>query len=157
MYVSLSELAHLEEVFSIQQPFELQPLTPTALAIASSKLPVEDIKRLIQYWNNEDNQDKTAKPVNREKFLTWKAWPAGLNNRRISFEVAYCFAHLLNRTLILPPIDNMGARQGYPARLDYETIFEERDLRCASIDWAPHEADCWNFLARSCVDLVLRS
>jgi hypothetical protein len=130
MYLTLAELRLVEE--ALNRPLELQPLTPTALEFARSKLPVKDIQRLIQYWNNADNRPSEArpKPLNREKFLTWHAWPAGMNNRRISFEVAYCFAHLLNRTLILPPIENMGARQGYPERLDYEYILEERDLRC---------------------------
>lgn len=41
---------------------------------------VELIQQRLQYWNNPLNQDK--KPFKRyDKFLSWHAWDAGLNNR----------------------------------------------------------------------------
>lgn len=85
----------------------------------------ELIAKQLQYWDYPGNQDKTRIPSNG-KYMTWTPWEAGLNNRRMSFEIAYVFAYLLNRTLVLPVVEGMAP---FYERLDFETLFEERDLR----------------------------
>lgn len=42
-------------------------------------------------------------PNEEEKFLLWDVDPAGLNNKRLSFENFVLLAHAMGRTLVMPP------------------------------------------------------
>ncbi|CAF1080180.1 unnamed protein product [Adineta ricciae] len=84
----------------------------------------------LYYWNN-----RKVKTVNysywpralETKYLAWKSWHGRFNNERISLELAFVFAALLNRTLVLPPVyDYFNLKE-----FMYEKFFEIDDMRKA--------------------------
>lgn len=113
----------LEHGESFRNQIEIMKILP----LTQNRREFKTIQKQIQYWNNEYNIDKRPKPIIKDRFLTWRPWEAGLNNRRMSFEIAYIMAYLLNRTLVLPPVEGMPPF--YNEKLGFEIIFEERDLR----------------------------
>lgn len=84
----------------------------------------------LYYWRNQK-----VKAVNNEywprangqKYLAWQSWHAGFNNERISLELAFVFAGLTNRTLVLPP----GYRHYNLKQFMYEKFFEFSDMDAA--------------------------
>lgn len=79
----------------------------------------------VQYWNMRNT--KKPHPVHKERFFIWEAWSAGFNNRRISVELAFVYAWLTNRTLVLPDIQSIAPY--YRIKPSYEELFEESDMR----------------------------
>lgn len=71
-----NQLVEAEDTFR----YELEKLK--VVDVSPRHKDLKEIQKLIQYWNNDDNKDKTPRPLS-EKFLTWYPWPAGLNNRRL--------------------------------------------------------------------------
>jgi len=58
------------------------------------------------------------------RYLAFQSWHAGFNNERISLELAYIFAGLTNRTLVLPP----SYRHYNLKSFMYEKFFELEDM-----------------------------
>lgn len=84
----------------------------------------------LYYWRHQK-----VKAVNEaywprastERFLAFKSWHAGFNNERISLELAFVFAGLTNRTLVLPP----AYRHYNLNNFQYEKFFEFEDMNKA--------------------------
>jgi len=84
----------------------------------------------LYYWRHQK-----VKAVNTaywpraksDRFLAFKSWHAGFNNERISLELAFVFAGLTNRTLVLPP----SYRHYNLNQFMYEKFFEFEDMNKA--------------------------
>jgi len=88
---------------------------------------LNELVKKLTYWENNPFKNKPPRPVNTNKFMTWMPYSAGLNNRRISMEIAYVFALITGRTLVLPPIS--GWQNPFPVPFLMEELHDEDDLR----------------------------
>lgn len=78
---------------------------PDASGRAPATLELTAASKLY-YWKHQKVTAVNTKYWPRatdEKYLAWQSWHAGFNNERISLELAFVFAGLTNRTLVLPP------------------------------------------------------
>jgi hypothetical protein len=84
----------------------------------------------LYYWRHQKvkavNYNYWPRATNA-KYLAFKSWHAGFNNERISLELAFIFAALTNRTLVLPP----GYRHYNLKNFMYEKFFELEDMNVA--------------------------
>jgi len=65
--------------------------------VTRDDINLDDAFERLHYWWDKGERERV--PV-YDKYLTFIPWRAGLNNRRMSFELALTFAFLLNRTLV---------------------------------------------------------
>eukprot|EP01125_Pyxidicula_operculata_P006381 TRINITY_DN2217_c0_g1_i2.p1 TRINITY_DN2217_c0_g1~~TRINITY_DN2217_c0_g1_i2.p1 ORF type:complete len:1264 (-),score=329.77 TRINITY_DN2217_c0_g1_i2:33-3467(-) len=71
-------------------------------------IPEDEITKLepfikkFTYWN-KPAVSKEPKPIIPGRFFTYKLYQSGFNNRRMCLEMAYAFAYVTNRTLVLQP------------------------------------------------------
>eukprot|EP01124_Arcella_intermedia_P005864 TRINITY_DN13436_c0_g2_i2.p1 TRINITY_DN13436_c0_g2~~TRINITY_DN13436_c0_g2_i2.p1 ORF type:complete len:435 (+),score=85.10 TRINITY_DN13436_c0_g2_i2:23-1327(+) len=82
------------------------------------------MKRMI-YWKDKSNT--SSYPIIKDRFLTWLPWEAGHNNRRMSLELAYVFAYLTNRTLVLPLPS--GHQPPFPRPIYYEEVYDLDEMK----------------------------
>lgn len=61
------------------------------LPLTQNRREFKTIQKQVQYWNNEFNTDKSPKPIIKDRFMTWKPWEAGLNNRLVIIIDFYLF------------------------------------------------------------------
>lgn len=85
-----------------------------AISISSSEAPWEfqkskykfdgdtsKLNRSLLYWEDRESLDYNYWPRgDHDKYVVWVSWHGGFNNKRMSLELAYSFALLLNRTLV---------------------------------------------------------
>jgi hypothetical protein len=84
----------------------------------------------LYYWKQQKVQAVNNEYWPRatgDRYLAFKSWHAGFNNERISLELAFIFAGLTNRTLVLPP----GYRHYNLKQFMYEKFFELEDMNKA--------------------------
>eukprot|EP01125_Pyxidicula_operculata_P015144 TRINITY_DN5115_c0_g1_i1.p1 TRINITY_DN5115_c0_g1~~TRINITY_DN5115_c0_g1_i1.p1 ORF type:complete len:491 (-),score=60.22 TRINITY_DN5115_c0_g1_i1:139-1611(-) len=84
------------------------------------------LSRNLEYWKYTQRK-KTPYPIVPDKFVIWHPWHGGLNNQRMSLELAYTFAFVTNRTLVLPKF----TRRTWPFTipLNFDMIFELEDMK----------------------------
>lgn len=62
---------------------------------------LDNLNRSLLYWKDRSSLDYDYWPRGDDnKYLVWYSWNGGFNNKRMSLELAYSFAFLLNRTLV---------------------------------------------------------
>lgn len=94
----------------------------------SSLISKANVHHDLKYWNKTNTVDESIWPRPKgEKYLTFKSWGAGFNNERISLELAFAFAVLYNRTLVLPP----KYKHYNLKEFAYEDFFEVEDMKKA--------------------------
>lgn len=93
---------------------------------SSSLMSKANVHHDLKYWTRNNTVDTNFWPRPRgDKFLAFRSWGAGFNNERISLELAFSFALLFNRTLVLPPrYKHYNLKQ-----FAYEDFFDIQDMK----------------------------
>lgn len=145
----------IEEWLKLQQKFEeeqlqrnqsvVPPMEPTrdeeylkaqAYVKSLNQTQLELLVKKLTYWEVNPLKHKEPLLINHDRFLTWMPYSAGLNNRRISMEIAYVFALITNRTLVLPPIS--GWQNPFPVpflmeQVHFSSLFQTNSSLASSI------------------------
>jgi len=81
-------------------------------------------RRNTRYWLESPSSSKEAVPL-YSKFVTFTPWHGGFNNIRMSLEMAAAFAIASNRTLVMPPEQNMYLR----GKSSLSSYFDLKDMK----------------------------
>eukprot|EP01120_Amphizonella_sp_Union-15-10_P007386 TRINITY_DN2485_c0_g3_i4.p1 TRINITY_DN2485_c0_g3~~TRINITY_DN2485_c0_g3_i4.p1 ORF type:complete len:442 (-),score=67.61 TRINITY_DN2485_c0_g3_i4:58-1383(-) len=125
-------IQHLEKlkVDSKKLGTELEDLKQRVELLFTQKTSKYRDLSYMRYWNGKQEPKERV-----ERFLLFST-SAGHNNRRISLELAYSFAYVTNRTLVLPPPEYTPP---FPNPISFNQVYNLEDMRAGVPVLEDHE------------------